>query len=370
MPFPRPTLTALRNQAMQDITSSDLPGADGLLRRAVLRVLAWVQAGMAHLHYGYLDWIGRQSVPFTAEDEFVEAWAALKNVVRKPSSATQGTASFPAVSGVIPSGTALQRSDQLAFVTTADAGAVSGTIVAPIQAVDPGTAGNFDDGTQFTLGVAITGITGTSSDSSQTVAGSDVETDDSLRARMLQAYQNPPQGGARADYVEWALAVNGVTRAWCAPMGLGAGTVQVFTMWDQAEAAFNGFPQGTNGTATGENRAAHATGDLLAVANYIYPLQPVTALVYSYKPTQQVLNFTVAGLTPLTTTTQAAATAALSDLLYRKASPLADTAIDQSDVDAAISAQPGILSFRVTAPAFPQVPAPGAIFTLGAITWA
>ena len=55
MPFQRPTLSALRTQAMQDIASSDLPNANGLLRRSVLRVLSWVQAGMAHLHYGYLD---------------------------------------------------------------------------------------------------------------------------------------------------------------------------------------------------------------------------------------------------------------------------------------------------------------------------
>src|SRR5690349_6988912 len=83
MPFARPTLTALRNQSLQDITTSGVPGLDGLLRNAVLRVLAWVMAGLAYSEYGYLDWIARQSVPFTAADEFLEAWAALIGVYRK-----------------------------------------------------------------------------------------------------------------------------------------------------------------------------------------------------------------------------------------------------------------------------------------------
>ena len=54
-----------------------LPNADGFLRRAVLRVLAWVQAGLAYLHYGYLDWISLQSTPFTSTGEYLEGWAAM-----------------------------------------------------------------------------------------------------------------------------------------------------------------------------------------------------------------------------------------------------------------------------------------------------
>ncbi|EHV0233325.1 phage baseplate protein, partial [Salmonella enterica] len=42
---------------------------------------------MSHLHFAYLDWIARQSNPFTAEDEWLAAWGALKNVYRKDASA-------------------------------------------------------------------------------------------------------------------------------------------------------------------------------------------------------------------------------------------------------------------------------------------
>lgn len=352
---------------MNDITSSDLPNADGFLRRAVLRVLAWVQAGMAYLHYGYLDWIARQGVPFTCDSEFLGAWAGLKAVTRKPATAATGTWSGTGTNGtVLPSATPLQRSDGFTYTTTASATVSGGVISAPFQAMAAGASGNTHSGTPMTLGTVIAGINGAGTASGNVIGGADQETDSALRTRMLQAYAAPPQGGDQTDYVEWALQVPGVTRAWCNPLGAGPGTVIVYTMFDIAELAYNGFPQGSNGVATAETRASAATGDQLAVANYIYPLRPVTALVYSNAPAPQTLNFTVGGIL---SGQHAAVTAALTALLVQRGSPLADTAIDQSDVDEAISAVVGTTQFRVTAPSFPQTPTLGNLFVLGTITF-
>src|SRR5579862_1739194 len=113
MPYGRPTLTQLRDQAVQDITTSGVPGLDGLLRNAVLRVLAMVMAGLAYSVYGFIDWVARQSVPFTATDEYLEAWAALIAVYRKDSAPAAGTgAQFNGTAGiVVPNGTGLIRQD-------------------------------------------------------------------------------------------------------------------------------------------------------------------------------------------------------------------------------------------------------------------
>ena len=62
-------------------------------------------------------------------------------------------------------------------------------------------------------------------------------------------------------------------------------------MMDVSEAAHGGFPQGTNGVAGAETRDTAATGDQLAVANYIYPLRPATALVYACAPASQAVNY-------------------------------------------------------------------------------
>ena len=61
------------------------------------------------------------------------------------------------------------------------------------------------------------------------------------------------------------------TRAWCLPNGMGTGTVALYTMLDNANAQWGGFPQGSNGVATLELRDAAAQGDQLTVANAIYP---------------------------------------------------------------------------------------------------
>ena len=81
-----PLLVAIRRKTLNrsaaqrapvgDIGASGVPGLDGLLRNAVLRVLAMVMAGLAYGVYGFIDWISREAVPFTATDEYLEAWAA------------------------------------------------------------------------------------------------------------------------------------------------------------------------------------------------------------------------------------------------------------------------------------------------------
>ncbi|MFC7611718.1 baseplate J/gp47 family protein [Teichococcus aestuarii] len=102
---------------------------------------------------------------------------------------------------------------------------------------------------------------------------------------MLDRFRAPPQGGAVADYETWARAVPGVTRAWIAPNGMGAGTVVVYAMLDDAQAGAGGFPQGADGVAAAETRATPATGDQLTIADALYPLRPATALVYVVAPT-------------------------------------------------------------------------------------
>ncbi|HXI23746.1 MAG TPA: hypothetical protein VNG71_07715, partial [Pyrinomonadaceae bacterium] len=63
MPFQRPTLSQLRGQVAADINAA-IPGADGLLRFSNVAILGKSLAGLAHLHYGYLDFIALQAVPY------------------------------------------------------------------------------------------------------------------------------------------------------------------------------------------------------------------------------------------------------------------------------------------------------------------
>jgi uncharacterized phage protein gp47/JayE len=368
MPFQRPTLSNLRSQVKADI-SSLISGADGLLRFGNLPVLGDAQAGLASLHYGYLDWISKQAVPFTATDEFLEGWAALKGITREAATSASGTVTFNGTNGtVLPSGSLVVRSDQVSFLTTANGTVSSGIVTVAATAQSPGAIANTTMGTVMMLGTAISGIQSNGTAATAFTGGADIETDNSLRSRMLEAYQNPPQGGAVDDYEEWALAVNGVTRVWILKNGQGAGTVVVYFMMDVTESAHNGYPQGANGVAASETRDTPATGDQLAVANYIYNLQPVTALVYAVAPTATPQNFTIKGLTPSGTTNQNAVAAAISDLFFREGKANGGT-IALEDVNVAIAAVPGITDFIITSPTSDIVTTSGQLPSLGTITW-
>jgi uncharacterized phage protein gp47/JayE len=354
MPFQRKTLSTLISEVAADIASS-LEGADALLRFAVLKVIGKVQAGMSNMHMGYLDWIAKQSVPFTAEDEYLEGWAALKKVYRKAATPASLSVAFNGTVGKpLNAGTQVVRTDGASYTTAATQSVGGdGTVTVTVLADVAGSVGNSDVGTVMTLGATVDGIQSTGAVVANVQSGADIEENDPLRSRMLEAYQNTPQGGDVNDYVGWALAVAGVTRAWCAPNNFGAGTVVLYTMWDNAEAAHGGFPQGANGVSQydkgpgGIPRGTLATGDQLVVADTIINEQPVTALVYSVSPIANNLTFTLTGLLSSSSATRAAISAAIADVFFRNGDPRAGT-INRSDIESAIAAISGTSGFVIT----------------------
>lgn len=356
MPFARPTLTQLIQRASSDMTTG-LQSGTALLRFSNLTILGKVIAKAANALYGYLDFIAIQANPFTATGEYAIAWGALKGVYIKGAAYAAGTVACSGTNTmVIPAGTSVIRGDGATFTTTADATIVNGTANAPVIAGTAGAAGNTPAGTTFTLGAGIAGV----SSSVVTVAGlqggADVETSDAFKARYLQKYAAPAQGGAPSDYPEWAETVSGVTRTWVRPNGMGAGTVIVYFMMDDAEAAYGGFPQGTNGVATAEMRDVAATGDQLLVANAIYPLRPATALVYAVAPGQNELSFTIAGMANASVATKGLVQAAIQSAILVGASPGGVTLSDGtaggvtwiSTIEKAISAIPAAGGFVIT----------------------
>ena len=384
-PYIRPTLTALRAQALQDITTSDLPGADGLLRKSVLRVMSWVMAGFAWLHYDYLDFIYQQSNPWSAQGAAALGWGGLIGV--SPKDATfagsdgigAGTFGNSQVGKVLPAGTPVIRLDGFGYVTKADVTVgTDGTVTAPLLASEPGSVGNAPVGTVLRIGNAIEGIASSGAVAAAIVDGADIEAFDAFKARYLLKYQLPPQGGDAADYIEWAEAIPGVSRAWVLPSGAGPGTVVLWTMFDTAEAGNQGFPLGVLGVASAEPRDTPATGDLLTVANAIFPLRPVCALVYSCAPAATAVNFTIANLQPNTPAMQAAIRAALTDmfLLLGQVGGAVDPATMQlfdplypSDWNEAVDGIPGLQHCTIASPSIPLTPATGQLFVLGTVTF-
>ena len=369
MPFARPTLTALRNAAIQDITTSGVPGLNGLLRNAVLPVLAWVMAGFTYSLYGFLDWIALQGVPFTSTDEYLYAWGALVGVFPKDSTPATGVAQFNGTIGVVVhTGSTLTRPDGTPYTSTADAAVgPAGLVLVPFIAAVNGAATDCAAGTPISLDTPPSGVNAGGVTVGPTQGGTDQETQDEFRTRMLMQYAAPPQGGAASDYVEWATSVPGCTRAWIQPQGYGAGSVVVYAMFDDANAATGGFPIGSDGAASEEPRGPTATGDQLAVAEAIWPVQPVTALVWVASPIASPVAIDIIGLEPNTADMQTMIVASIDDMFLARAEVGGLTY--PSDIYAAILATPGVVRFAVDNPTAPVAAPPGGLPVAGTVTF-
>lgn len=350
MPFNRPTLTDLIERAITDIETR-LPGVDARLRRSNLNVLARVHGGAVHGLYGYLDFIARQVMVDTAESAFLERWAGVWGVARKAAAKAVGDVTFTGTNGaVIPAGTVLVRSDAAEFVTDDEVTISTGTATAAVTAVAAGAAGNTEENAGLTLASPISGV-----NSSATVAeggltaGTDAESDELLRERLLARIQQPPHGGADFDYVTWAKEVAGVTRAWVYPLELGPGTVTVRFVRDDDDSI---IPD---------------AGEVTAVQDYIDARRPVTADVTVVAPVAVPLDFTIE-LTPDTAAVRAAVEAELLDLLRREAEPGGTILI--SHLREAISVAAGETDHVLTLPAADVTHDTGEIAVMGEITWA
>ncbi|WP_256813819.1 MULTISPECIES: baseplate J/gp47 family protein [unclassified Serratia (in: enterobacteria)] len=363
MPFKRPTLTELREKSRTQL-QSELRKTGALLRYSNMRVLADADAGLAHLHYGYLDYIALQATPFNSTDEWLAGWAGLKSVYQNaanpastPSYQFSGTAGAPVGKGVV-----LRRGDgyRYSLVDAVKIGA-DGTAHGKLIAILPdiidapnggGIDGNADAGTSLTLDISLPGVDASGVMIEPATGGADIETQESLRARMLLAYQSPPQGGSDTDYKQWALAVPGVTRCWPKRRLMGAGSVGVYIMCDGNDETNHGFPVGTDGISQLDDWGAQkATGDQGRVADYIYPLAPVTALVYVCSPVAKTINFEISGISHVGSDITAAIDAAIDNVFFEGGTPEGNGKIFLSDLNRAIGDIDGTAGFILVSPA-------------------
>ena len=379
MPFKRKTLSELREENRQ-FMQAELESVGALLRFGNLKVLADMDAGMAHLHYAYLDYIARQSTPFTSTDEWLAGWMALKQIYRKAATAARSPAAT--VTGTpgktLSNGAVLNRDDGYQYITddaitinTTGSATVAVTAVLPDITDDVtggGASGNADAGTILTLDANAPGIDSSVTLIEPATGGANIESEEDFRLRGLLAYQNPPQGGSDTDYKSWALSVSGITRAWIRRRGMGPGTVVIYIMCDGDDKTNHGFPVGTDGVSQLEEwGAVKATGDQGRVADYMYPLAPVTSLNYVCSPIRREVNFDIAGIQSADSTVVQAIKDAINDLFFDEGNPDGTGKIYLSDLNRVISSVSGTTGYSLEQPAANIVLAIGELPVLGEV---
>jgi uncharacterized phage protein gp47/JayE len=292
-----------------DVTAA-LSGAV-LIANSVARVMSDAMAGLAHLVLRYIDWLSLQLLPDTAESEWLDRhgniWLvnADGTTGRKVATYAQGEVVATGIEGfVIPAGTQLSILGVI-YETTADITMGSAPTNVAARALTAGSIGNADSGTSVDFISPISGI-----DAQATVVemtgGADTETDDQLRARVLFRIRNPPMGGSAADYIEWALSVPGVTRAWAAPE-MGPGTMTVRFMMDDLRS---------------DNRGLPMPDDCVMVHDYIDTVRPVTVKDFFVEaPVPFYYSITISNLDQDTADVQARIEQSIKAMEYQKSKP-------------------------------------------------
>jgi uncharacterized phage protein gp47/JayE len=360
MPWFTPTLKAVRIQ-VRDLVRSRARDADASIPNSVLRVIADITAAMCHKALQYLDWLRTQLLPDTAEDEWLNRhgrmWLTNADGSRGKKMATLAAGQIllrGATWAPVAVGARFRSERNVEYETTEQVflAAGGGATPAPARALDPGAAGNLDPGATLNPVSTIDGLEGEAAIASMD-GGVDEETNDELRARLLLRIRQPPAGGSNIDYVHWALAVPGVTRAWCSSLEMGMGTVTVRVMMDNLRADEGGFPR---------------QSDLDRVWAYLDTVRPVAVKdMWVVAPIRHRVNVQIARLSPDTPAVRAAIGDSLAAMLKERAEP--GGAIYAAWKNYAIMNAPGVEAYFLANANDDLMPSPGHMPVLGNILY-
>lgn len=255
-----PTTQDLADDILAQIEAS-LEQTIPILPKAFLRVLAKIFAGAVVILYRYAGFIFLQL--FVAHATMRETtingrivrplveWGRLVGI-GDPLEAQRAehALSVTVVSqvGFLAAGSqVVDAATGVIHLTTTDVALNAPTVVVPIRASSDqsggdgsGSIGNLAPGQSVSFASPTPSIARDAVVIAQTLTGADAETEDAYRARIIRRFQRRPQGGAYADYRDWAEGVAGIVRAW--PYTAAApGQVDVYI---EATEASSGSPDG------------------------------------------------------------------------------------------------------------------------------
>ena len=279
MPYDRPTLQEISLQAENDFNNR-LGGQSKPYRFSIKKVTARVIAGIAHLLYGNIDWVYKQAVPDTAESSNLERWALIWGLQRKLASRASGNIVISGSEGsVVPQFTTVQTSDGIRYLTLEEAKIEKNkdSVVTRIQSLDASSKFNLLKGYKLSFLSPIAGIKlECFVDDLGINDGTDSESDDALRDRLLKRIRNAPCAGSQNDYMVWANETPSVavTRSWCFPSWRSRGNIGLaFVCDDNTDIIPN-------------------TDELNAVRDYVSNQMPCEANLFVFPLKKKAINLT------------------------------------------------------------------------------
>lgn len=267
-----PTLDDVRDEILRDIQSLE-PTADTEVDSDYY-VRASALASCAVGLYAHQNWIVRQYFPDTADSEYLEMHAKLRNIYRKNATYASGTLKvFGTVGSAVNEGLQVKSGER--FYVTKHAGVIGsdGSATVRVIAMATGASSNVKSESKAQLTAAPAGVSSDCLLLPDVTGGTEVESDAALLARLLERIRRPPSGGNKNDFRQWAESIDGVTSAFIYPLRRGEGTVDIAI---------------TSGDTVPSDEIVQAT------QAYIDEVRPVTAKsVYVLKPVEKQVDFEI-----------------------------------------------------------------------------
>lgn len=183
--------------------------------------------------YVYNEWLQKQCFPQTATGSYLDNHAEMRGIKRIPAASAEGKIRFllndvRAENITIKAGTVCMNAGGERFITTEDTVISAGDKYcdAPAKAAEAGETGNVSSGTIVYMTVPPIGVSACSN-TDRFTGGSDEETDESLRARVLHSFSKLPNGANAAFYEKEVLEYEGVAAVKVLPKARGIGTVDI-----------------------------------------------------------------------------------------------------------------------------------------------
>lgn len=199
-----------------------------------LAVRLWAAAAQIQALEVQAEWVLGQSFPQTATGVYLDRHAVVRGLTRQAESRAVGELTFTMANVqtgniTITAGTVCMTENAVRFQTTEDAVIPAGerSVTVAAEAVESGSGGNVGAGAVHVLTACPVAVTAVTNGTAFT-GGLTEETDEALRARVLDSFLRLPNGANAAWYEQTACRHDGVAAARAVGRARGAGTVDVY----------------------------------------------------------------------------------------------------------------------------------------------
>lgn len=316
-------ISALVISQLETSLSTTIP----LLPKAFLRVLAKVIGGIFVLLYEYIGFVLLQLFVKTATDDEISignrkikplsAWGDLVGIYRDPGQASDLEITIHVLTqgGTLVSGTTfINTSTQKTYQLLGDVSLNATTKTATVRCTEYGEIGNVDDNSVLSFVSPPASVEKIVIVTDTITEGVDEELVEDFRDRIIARWAARPQGGAYADYFDWAMAVSGVKNAypysgWDHPdiPDSRSGCVFVFI---ESDTDTDGIPPVGGALLQAVYTAINQSEDGLANRR---PINSYSDLTFIRPISRQSFDITITGLVDINADQEAATMAAIEE---------------------------------------------------------